>query len=148
MIRHIWSVICSQSVIDSETNNISLLNILEQITVAGPLPTRDSPALIPIRFELVSLWERTPTDSPERGKFKVTIASPSQASISSFEADIDLSSHLRYRTRAKLNAFPAPEPGRYEFRVELHDHIKEEWCQVAHIPLDFLFEPTTQQPAP
>ena len=44
MIEHIWSVLCSRSVIDSETNNVSIQDVIEHIIINAE-PTENGLAL-------------------------------------------------------------------------------------------------------
>jgi len=140
MIRHIWSVLCSQSVIDKDTNNISLFSVLEQLNVAGPPPSKESPGLIPISLEVVSFWERIPNDQPSRGRSSLLIVAPSGETIQRQVSDVDLTVYQRSRVRGKLNGLPVAATGRYEFRVQLRQDDSEEWEDVAALPLHIQFE--------
>ena len=59
-IEHVWSVLCEKSVIDSETNNLSLTNILEEIQISlkekGIIDSSEK--TVPINFELVTMWRK------------------------------------------------------------------------------------------
>ncbi len=141
MINHVWTILCSQSVIDKDTNNISLQNVLEQLNISGPIPSDKDPALLPLRLELVSLWERIPNDKEARGRYQVLINSPSGATLSSLESDIDLSFYTRTRSRGRINGLQVPESGRYAFRILLIEPGDDDWRQVADIPLMIFFDP-------
>jgi len=58
-IKHIWSVLCRESLINKDDNVISLNGVLEQLTV-GLKPDRDGKlpekVNIPINYEIVSFW--------------------------------------------------------------------------------------------
>jgi hypothetical protein len=136
MINHIWTVLCSKSITDQESNNISLLEVLEQLTIVGP----PIPSVVPVRFEVVTLWGRSDADQPSRGHARLLFLTPSDTVIGEHEYDIDLSVYQRYRTRTVMTGLPVQEAGRHHFRVQLRDEGETEWRDVANIPLQVLLE--------
>jgi len=136
VIDHVWTVFCSRAVIDKRTNNVSIQNIIEQITIKGE-PKSD--AAIPIVCEVVTLWARADFDVPAQGRLRLAYLSPSGKVLNSMEREIDLSKSRRYRIQTIFQGLPVEEPGRYTFRVELEN--EDEWHQVATIPLEVVFEP-------
>lgn len=138
MINHIWTVLCSKSITDQESNNISLLEVLEQLTIAGP-PT---PGVVPVRFEVVTLWGRSDTDQPSRGHARLLFLTPSDTVTGEHEHDIDLSVYQRTRNRTLMTGLPVQETGRHHFRVQLRDEGETEWRDVADIPLQVSLEPS------
>jgi hypothetical protein len=139
MIDHVWTVVCSRAVIDRDSNNVSLQNVIEQLRIqADPLPD----GVLPIPLQLATLWARADLEVPARGYVRVTFLSPSsEALIGPFESEIDLIDYRRHRTRADFKGLPLRESGRYVFRVELRIEDQDQWHQVAAIPLEVNFEP-------
>lgn len=138
MIDHVWTVICSRSVIDRRTNNISLQNVLEQLTVTGDPETG---ALVPERLDAASFWTRAEPDVPCQGRMRLSFQAPSGKVFGPSELPIDLSQHERHRTQVCFRALPAEEPGRHYFYVDLQNEGQSEWHRVAAIPLTILFKP-------
>ena len=138
MITHVWSVLCSRSVIDTESNNITLVEILEQITLQGLPPTQgDREGVVPIHVELVTLWSRTRIDQPGQSRARTTFIRPSGPLTESVqEYPIDLREHRRLRQRTRLAGLTIREPGFHAFRVEYLDLARNEWSTVAEIPLE------------
>ena len=60
MIQHIWTVPCRVTIADQDTNNVSLIEVLEEISLA-PAAARFDPARprLPLFFDVVTL-ETTP----------------------------------------------------------------------------------------
>jgi len=147
MIDHVWTVVCSQAVIDRDTNNVSLHNVAEQITIQDR-PDPDASALIPL--EVVTLWARSDLSIPSRGQGRFTFVSPSgKTKVGPTLFDIDLSEYRRYRTRTRLRVLPVGEPGRYIFRVDYKDENGQRWRKVAAVPLEVTFEsPEESEQAP
>jgi hypothetical protein len=133
-MHHVWSVLCSHSLIDQETNNISLFGVLEQISATGPPVTGERQA-VPINCELVTLWSRSIPDQSETGRFRLRCETPNTLLFES-EGDIDLTNHRRRRLRAKIDLLPVPETATYYFRMCLWNAADNDWCEVAAIPLD------------
>lgn len=137
MIRHIWTVICSKSVIDQDTNSISLLEVLEQLNISGPkLPKKkDKVVTIPLNFEVVTLWSRVSDDQPCRGNARIILFAPSGKKIKEFKHNVDLTTYKRFRNRVKIIGFPFPESGIYNFQIQIKEEKDSNWKEVANIPL-------------
>lgn len=138
MIDHVWTVVCSRAVIDRDSNNVSLQNVIEQFTITEePRPE----AVIPIRMDVVTLWARADLDVPDRGRMRLTLRSPSGVEVRQAELEIDLTEFKRHRARARFERMPASEPGRHVFQVELQNDEEGQWLQVAAIPVEVIFRP-------
>ena len=138
MIEHVWTVLCSRAVVDEYSKNASLQNTLEQIVIATePLPE----TLIPFRHDVMSYWVRSDPDVPAKGKTRLSVVLPSGDVFGSNELEIDLVAHTTMRNRIHFEALPIAEAGRHHFVVELQIEGKEEWQQVAAIPLMLIFAP-------
>ena len=136
MLEHIWSVLCSRSVIDSETNNVSIQDIIEQITInAEPVEN----GFLPFPMELITLWGREESNEPTKGTERVTFVTPSGKTKVISEAEIDLTTVERNRHRVRFAGLPVGETGKYYFRVELKNG-NNEWKQVSAIPLKVVFQ--------
>src|SRR5437016_4271683 len=63
-VKHVWSILCASSSIDKETNNLSIYNMLEELTlvkseVAQKQKELTGPfLLLSLPFQLITLWER------------------------------------------------------------------------------------------
>jgi len=79
MITCRWSIACEHAVVDRYTNNVSLLHIIDQITVRVP-PEPASP--IPISLDVMTLWERGDAESPESGESRTVIVTPQGEEVS------------------------------------------------------------------
>jgi hypothetical protein len=136
MIHHVWTVVCSRAVIDRDSNNVSLQNVVEQLTISR----EPGPVAIPVSLDIMTLWARADPDVPTKGRARTTFLSPSGVvNDGPFEYDIDLSKHRRYRSRGHIQPLRVEEAGRHTFRVELQKEGETEWRQVASIPLEINF---------
>lgn len=139
-MKHIWSVLCRRSIIDNETNNISLNDVLEQLTVGVKAKQQVAPMPevinIPIDYEVVSLWLRGDEKGHVQVDTEIEIMQPNGKSAKTFPQKIDMPEKIqRSRTRYRINGFVVTMPGRYWFKVK----IKEKDGQfkiVSEMPLD------------
>ena len=137
MLEHIWSVLCARSIIDSETNNVSIQDVVEQITInAEPIEN----GFLPFPLELITLWGRKESDKPAKGTERVTFVTPSGKSEVVSEAEIDLSSVERHRHRVRFPGLPVSEAGKYYFKVEMKNGSNE-WKLASAVPLKVIFQP-------
>ena len=146
MINHIWTVICRDSIIEVDTNSISLHRVIEQINVSSePKPQ----GVLPLAFEVVSFWTRANTDVPSIAKSRIKIISPSgnQINEEDIEIEINLTTSERFRSRTRFGGFLAGEPGCYWFYIDFQQDTSSDWERVAGIPVTISFTPPTAQEA-
>lgn len=141
MIRPVWSVLCQSASFDVQTNNVSLFNILEQITVFGE-PSASKAAII--QAELVSLWARENIETPTTGQMRVYYIDPNGNHAVPLSLEINLSQANYHRTRINMSGFPIIAKGEYNFYIEYQVQGDEQWKLAAKIPLMVL----AQEPIP
>jgi len=141
MFDHVWTVLCSNSVVDQDTKVISLHEVVEQINGFGPAPPRDDDKniLIPFTGEVVSLWVRSSKSGPCKGTGLMKVKSPENKYILFNEFDIDLTRHVRLRSRMKLPGLPYRGPGQYFIETYYKKDGSGEWEKVSSVPLDLVF---------
>jgi hypothetical protein len=138
MINHVWTIVCSSAVVDQVTNNISIFNVLENISVrTDPLPD----GWIKMDFIVVSFLERQDVNKPAKGKIKLSFIPPSNEVLEAFESDVDLTEFTFARGLVRFDRLPLRESGRHYFKVELQIAGEEEWRNVEMIPILVNFAP-------
>ena len=145
MIHHVWTVMCSRALIDRDSNNISIHNVLEQLNIAAP-PQPD--LALNIHFEILSLWVRTHSAVPAQGTSRVTLEDPQGTRRVVSELTIDLADVERIRHRVLGQGLEVSRAGRYNFLVELQETGRSEWREVAVVPLTVVFTPPEEQQGP
>lgn len=139
MIRHVWSVLCAKSVTDSVTNNISLIDVVEQIAAVPPTtPSPQGTGMVLVPLEIVSLWARENPSIPARGRARVDLVGPNGAALANFQFEIDLSRFERLRTQGKMNGVPVVAAGLYSFIVSMQQGPQDSWLEVARVPLQMI----------
>ncbi|OGY40898.1 MAG: hypothetical protein A2Y82_03445 [Candidatus Buchananbacteria bacterium RBG_13_36_9] len=137
-MKHVWSVLCQKSVIDSETNLISLMDCLEEFNLTIDINKGDNQIpnklTLPINFQIVSYWLIDNID--KKLKIKIVLLDPDNKKINELNGDFELKEKfLRYRTRINIQGLPVTKGGRYLFkiyRIEENEILKE----VSELPLD------------
>jgi hypothetical protein len=121
MAQHLWTLVCSHVIVNGLTNNISLIDVVEELTIVVPPsvdPAVGFPAgnLVPVTLNTVSAFQRTDPHVPERLIGRLSLVGPSGRTQDN-NFDIDLSSHVRARCIAEQHGLPIQEPGDYVFAV-------------------------------
>lgn len=157
MAQHLWTILCAKSSVDRDTNNLTLIDVIERIQFHGVEPKTN--ALIPLAADLVTTWTRSNPETPEKEAGRARLFTPrdTQLGVGSFE--IDLVAQLRARTIARLTHFPYNGPGVYYFVVDRRPGGAEEivvggrpppsiqalpaaasWTEVVRLPLHVEFD--------
>jgi hypothetical protein len=136
---HVWSVLCRRSVVDSETNNLSLYDVLEQLAIElkPSQPGLEAPKNfnIPMEFEVTSLWTKG-DERPVLADIQIEQVSPSGKVISTINQKIAIpQGNKRLRTRNKVVGLNVESAGNYVFRVSVKEEDSKEFRVVSEIPL-------------
>lgn len=135
MVQHIWSVLCSNCVIDRISNTISLIEAIEELRAEGVPPEAGVQGIIPLQCSLVSNWERLPADRPTRATVKIRKIRPTGELEREQEYVVDLATTPRCRTIARINGIGFREAGRHVFEIHVKEDGAADWTQVASIPV-------------
>lgn len=138
MVEHIWSILCRRSVIDRETNVISLFDVVEQLEAIIESVQPTAGVLISEQLDFVTLWQRVPQDQPARARSRLTLLRPSGEPVRSEEMELDLSAHTRLRSINRIHGLGITGAGTYVFRVELRNEGESNWSQITNIPLQLI----------
>lgn len=145
MIDHIWTVVCSNVVTDKDTNNVSLHNVIEQLSIEKiPDEVKEQAQkegldkfIIPFKIHVVSLWAREDLNKGSIGYGRINLISPSGDPLTrSQDFEINLLDHRRFRSRGNFPGFPIVGEGKYKFIVELRETETSKWEIVAEIPVE------------
>ena len=134
-MKVIWAILCEKAVTDQDSNNVSLINIIEEVTLVAEPPeiagqenhvedseeaedTLRDPPLMRLPGELVILWARSHVEEGEVGSGRIHIIPPKGRERHSLPHTIDLTHFLRLRLRAFLPGIPMEGPGMYLIQIE------------------------------
>ena len=139
MIRHIWSVICKESIINQDNNALSLMNIFEgfEIVMKKDVP-KNPEIIIPVEYEIVSML-RKDSKNEEKGVYlKASLFDPSgKEIIKSIEASITMpKDKFNFRHRIKSFGFKITTQGEYKVVIELKQGEKQNFEKVAELSIN------------
>lgn len=145
-MKVIWAILCQGSVLDRDTNNISLFNVIEelQLVATPPVPQTagaSAPIVAPFSMDLVVLFTRSQEEVPEQGRGRFHTVGPSGQQSVPQEIEVDLTKALRNRTTLKLHSFTIIGEGVYRFIIEERKALSE-FVTLFELPLRVSFDPT------
>lgn len=144
-IEHIWSIICSRSTIDSETNNLTLNNVIEKITINIPKAEFEKAQQgghkvfnAAIEFEITSFFRKLSGKKVALFDMRVRmINSLNQTMMTSAEQKIGLKETIKnIRIRNRFNAIPLEKTDECVFIIELKEIDETAYTEVGRIPVD------------
>lgn len=143
-MKHIWTILCKKSIIDSDTNNITLNESLEEISFSIPLDKNFKlPASFNFDYELVSFWTSSKHKGEEKFFMKIDFIDPDKKVLSHLEQEITFPENKkRLRTRIKSNAINVTREGEYTFVIRAKEKKTETFKALTEIPLSIIIKRT------
>jgi hypothetical protein len=135
MIQHLWTLACRVSLVDQESNNVSLIQVLEELTIPTVAPQVFGPGMVLAMFDVVTLWGRENEEQGTQGRGRISIISPTGDELLAQEYEVDLREVRRARSVSRMLGFPAQGSGQYGFRIERRVAADGQWERVAVVPL-------------
>jgi hypothetical protein len=152
MAEHVWSLLCSASSIDRETQIVSLFNVIEYLTITEPAEVLqqalEAKAAFPAPMELWSWWIRSDYATPEAAIMRCGLVAPDGDRLLQKLFRISLEEARTAHTKLRIPAFPFRGLGLYWWMVEKKcAGDSEEWETVARIPIELVQrDPATSSP--
>ncbi len=145
MIKHIWSVLCKESTINQEDNNLSLRDIFEALQVglkpnpANPPKNGKIDATVPVPYEVTSLITRRDTDNDIKIETEVTIFDPKGLETGKQNHNFVIpKGKRRMRIRMKNTGLRITGSGDYIFKISFKEEGQKLFKTVAEIPLEVI----------
>lgn len=140
-IKHIWSVLCKESVINKDDNNISIHGVLEQLSVSlspikktGKLPEKFG---IPMNYEIVSMWQRSKDVESAKADIEYVFMDSDNKELFKSTQMIEIpKTSRRFRSRMKITGMPLTKEGDYTFKVKIKEEESDTFRLVAELPLE------------
>jgi len=144
-IKHLWSIICSYSVIDRDTNNISLVNLIDTLSVTVE-PTKKQEEekkgrgwyLVPITLQLISFFRKKTRDRDVSFDTQINIINPDGKIIGvSITGTLAFPQKLvNLRARYIISGFPVDKGGTYHVQLRVRETAAKDFVEVARVPID------------
>jgi len=140
MINCVWAMLCRHCIVNEETDNISLIEVVEEV-VAPPRPNSDEITFVFFEFSLVIYWKKEElADQDNQYKFRLRLLSPSQEVLFEGERNLDFNERLKILSTVKFIGLPVPESGLYEFQIQLPNDDNTDWRNVYSVTLAVNYE--------
>jgi hypothetical protein len=137
VIKHLWSILANEALVDQQTNSLSIVGVIEELTVQIPSEVK-LPTLVPLKHTIVSLWQK------ERGKeinfeLKIEIIGPTGEKLGEITQPVKiLPQHRRMRTITQMDRFPLAGAGEYAFKISAKLPEQTSGTVYAELPLDVI----------
>jgi hypothetical protein len=144
MIKHLWSVLARQSLIDPDTNSLTIIEVLEDLRIDIQLKgnpymsayDKEQTNAFPINFELVSTFYRKKRGKAAVVESEIEVVDPTGKSLGDFVNPVEFApEHYRMRVRGKFNSLGVTKSGVYLFKVYLKEPGTTKRELVSEIPL-------------
>ena len=148
-MKHIWSVLCSKSIVDEQTNLISLFDCMEEIQVhfSGAdkknisVLKKDEKKNVPVNLEITSLWFSEEIKEDRKLEIKIGLYNPGNKNIAPILNEFTLpKEYKRLRTRIKINSIPFTISGEYNFDISFKERGQRNYTDATRIPLTIKIE--------
>jgi hypothetical protein len=129
-MKQIWSILCSSSSVDKQTNSLSIYSVLEELTLLKSevmqkqkeIKEGSLPVVFP--FQLITLWERAESGILNETA-KIQLIDPHGKTLLDTDYAVKIEQQQeRNRFIASFNAFPFTNEGVYQFKILLKNHDK------------------------
>jgi hypothetical protein len=119
-----WAIICERAIIEKETNNLSLISLIEEVRLTSEPPqttAQGKTMLVPHKFVVVQFWMRSDPDKPEIAETRSRLIAPDGKAYGTALQRIDLERFNQIRVATNSPGFPWFGHGDYtiEFQVKL-----------------------------
>lgn len=142
MIKHIWSVLCKETIINQDDNNLSIIDVLEALQVGlkpaeEVVKTEPKEMIVPLTYEMVSFYIRDNKDKEVKFQQALTLLNQKEEAINKDIKDIVIPAGTkRMRTRVKISGIKIQGSGDYTFQVSIKEEGQKLFKIVAEIPLE------------
>ncbi len=144
MLKYRWGIISQDSVIDQATNNLSILNVLEELRVQVPIEAMDAlrrgeVILAPIKHHLTTEWLNE-SDDLVGYTLRVTIIAPDLKEIGNILQEFNApKGSKRVRVIQKMESLPLSVPGRYLLKLAVKENHNSSFRHIDEVPVDISY---------
>lgn len=139
MVNCLWAILCEQSIINEETGNISLIEVIDELEIPHP-PESKEVLILNFDFELVTFWQKNADDQENEYIFRLSIIAPSGKVLLQGEQVVTFNGSAKSFLKLKFAGIPITAEGSYGFRIELPKNDKTEWENIKVVSLQVNYE--------
>lgn len=135
-----WVIICERAIVEEQARTVSLMSIVETITLPPPPPemlTQEARPLVPFRFYVVHQWSRSNPKIGERAAGRVLLVGPNGEEFGTSEFVVDLTASERARVIGQTIGFPLFGAGVYKCLVQ--SKVRTRWRKLGQTEFGVTF---------
>ena len=132
MPKLIYFVACEKTLLEENTNNISLISIFDTITSVKPPEGKDTQ--IAMAWNAVSQWVKEDEDGDKTFQQKTYVQSPNQKTYAEAIIEFTLPRHS-HRNTINVFGFPVMNQGVHLLKLLLKQSSDDEWVEMAEYPI-------------
>lgn len=144
-IKCVWGIVCSQSSIDQQKNNISLFNVIDQLNIPKDefvkvIKEGKEGMMVQESHEIVTMWRRTIDpqlyDTDIETEMNISFVDPDGNVVNEAKAPMKFEAGKRnLRFRVQNNMFKVTKRGDYIYRIEIKQPGSNIFTKAFEIPL-------------
>lgn len=138
-----WVVLCERAIIEAQAGTISLVALLENVSMPAPPSEITQPGQligVPFRFYVVQQWMRAKAKISERVPARLVLKGPNSKQFGITEFSVDLMAAPRARVITQLGGFPLAGAGTYKCLVQAKQG--KGWRTLREAEFNVVFLPT------
>ncbi|MCK5466398.1 hypothetical protein KAI56_02795 [Candidatus Parcubacteria bacterium] len=142
-MKNIWSAIANKTVVDKDSNMISIFDCIEQfnINIDKKKTDKNEVKKIPAKFEIVSFWKDDEIKKERCGEFAIELYDPNNKKLNKYENSFVMPKAMkRMRTIITFEGFPITTEGEYLFKIKYRKDKKGKYTQVSELPIEVIFD--------
>jgi hypothetical protein len=138
MPRLILFAPCERVIVEEGSNAISLISVLQELTVGGRTGTPPPDAVGPQRWFVLSIWARD-GDEPSSQRFEqsITLNGPDGKTFLEMRTTFEIA-QKNHRNVALIEGFPIGAAGRYHLNLKIRPVGQNNWKDAAEYPIDLI----------
>lgn len=147
-MKNIWSILCVNSSIDSQTKLLSMFSCLEEIKLEinkDKISKKDK-FVIPVNFQLISFWTIDNYLKDNSTDIKIELIDPMGEILNKFLNNLQAKKgEKRLRSIININGIQVTKKGRYYYRLSQKKNNKYFVVSETPLDIDLLYKTTIKK---
>ena len=147
-VEHCWSVLCKKSTLDSETNDLSIISVVDRLqfkvspeTIQKSTKENSRGFMLPVELEIVSKFKKIDKKKPVAFDYRFRFLNPKAEQLGIFEGGrLAMDEKIQnMRVRARIGSFLVEKEngrGDYAIAVDIKSVTEGEYTEVDRIPVE------------
>ena len=142
-INHHWTILCGSSSVDQQTNNLSLFNLIDQVSLnikredwEKAMSEGKKGFLARTQFEIITLWEKGDLEDEISAEAEIRLIDPKGNVLHKQPYQFNFAKQVkRHRQRLTWNGMKLTQAGIYTFSINIKLPNSNEFEEVGTVRL-------------